>query len=56
VTLHGLRVGDAKLDLTFFREADRTRWDAKILTGRIDVQAKPWRPWLIGEVDPPSNA
>ncbi len=40
VTLHGLRVGDAKLDLTFFREGERTRWDAKVLTGSVDVQAK----------------
>ena len=44
VTLHGLRVGEAKLDLTFFREGERTRWDAKVLTGTIDVQAKPWQP------------
>jgi glycogen debranching enzyme len=43
VTLHGLRVGEAKLDLTFVRERDRTRWDAKVLTGTIDVQAKPWQ-------------
>jgi glycogen debranching enzyme len=46
VTLHGLRVGEAKLDLTFFRERERTRWDAKVLTGTIDVQAKPWQSWL----------
>jgi glycogen debranching enzyme len=46
VTLHGLRVGDAKLDLTFFRDRERSRWDAKVLTGTIDVQQKPWQPWL----------
>jgi glycogen debranching enzyme len=56
VTLHGLRVGDAKLDLTFVRERDRTRWDAKVLTGRIDVQAKPWQPWLGSEAEPPPSA
>jgi glycogen debranching enzyme len=56
VTLHGLRVGEAKLELTFFRERERTRWDAKVLTGRIEVQEKPWQPWLIGEADPPSSA
>ena len=56
VTLHGLRVGDAKLDLTFVRERDRTRWDAKVLTGRIEVQAKPWQPWLASEADPPPSA
>lgn len=46
LTLHGLRVGEAKLDLTFFREREHTRWDAKVLTGTIDVEAKPWQPWL----------
>jgi glycogen debranching enzyme len=56
VTLHGLRVGDAKLDLTFVREPDRTRWDAKVLTGKIDVLAKPWQPWLASEAEPPPSA
>ena len=56
MTLHGLRVGEAKLDLRFFREGERTRWDAKVLTGKIDVQAKPWQPWLVSEVQPPPNA
>jgi|RhiMetdeSRZDD1v2_1073273.scaffolds.fasta_scaffold00028_72 glycogen debranching enzyme len=56
VTLHGLRVGEAKVDLTFFREGERTRWDAKVLTGRIEVQAQAWQPWLIDKVDQPSNA
>jgi glycogen debranching enzyme len=51
VTLRGLRVGEAKLELTFFREGERTRWDAKVLTGRIEVQEKPWQPWLISEAD-----
>lgn len=56
VKLHGLRVGEARLDLTFFRERERTRWDAKVLTGSVDVQTKPWKPWLISETDPPSSA
>jgi len=56
VTLHGLRVGDAKLDLTFVRERDRTRWDAKVLTGTIEVQAKPWQPWRASEAEPPPGA
>jgi glycogen debranching enzyme len=55
VTLRGLRVGDARLELTFFRERERTRWDAKVLTGRIEVQEKPWEPWPISEAGPPSN-
>jgi glycogen debranching enzyme len=56
VTLHGLRVGEAKLDLTFFRDGERTRWDAKVLSGRIDVQAKAWQPWLVSEMAPRSSA
>jgi glycogen debranching enzyme len=52
VTLHGLRVGEATLELTFFREAERTRWDAKVLTGRIEVQEKPWQPWAVSEAGP----
>ena len=56
VTLHGLRVGEAKVDLTFFREGERTRWDAKVLTGVIEVQAQAWQPWLISKFDQPSNA
>jgi hypothetical protein len=56
VTLHGLRVGEAKLDLTFFRDGERTRWDAKVLTGTIDVQAKAWQPWLVSEMALRSNA
>ena len=52
VTLRGLRVGDAKLDLTFFREGERTRWDAKVLTGSVEVQAKRWQPWLTRERQP----
>jgi glycogen debranching enzyme len=56
VTLHGLRVGEATLDLTFFRDHERTRWDAKLLTGTIEVQEKPWQPWLISKGDPPSHA
>jgi glycogen debranching enzyme len=52
LTLHGLRVGEAKLELTFFRERERTRWDAKVLSGTIEVQEKPWQPWRVSERDP----
>jgi hypothetical protein len=27
------------LDLTFYRERERTRWDAKVLTGTIEALA-----------------
>src|SRR5580700_10074206 len=45
VTLHGLRVGRAELDLRFWREGDRTRWEASPRQGQIDVAEEPWRPW-----------
>jgi glycogen debranching enzyme len=45
VTLHGLRVGRAKLDLRFWREGERTRWEATPREGQIDVSEEPWRPW-----------
>jgi glycogen debranching enzyme len=47
VTLHGLKVGKAKLDLRFWREDDRTRWEVACHSGEIEVQAQPWRPWLV---------
>ncbi len=45
VTLTGLRVGRAKLDLRFWRDGESTRWEASA-TGGIDVSQEPWRPWL----------
>jgi len=45
VTLHGLRVGRATLDLRFWREGARTRWEASPRQGQIDVTEEPWRPW-----------
>jgi len=45
VTLHGLHVGHAKLDLRFWRDGERTRWDASPVEGRIEVVEEPWRPW-----------
>jgi hypothetical protein len=56
VTLHGVRVGEAKFDLKFFREGEHTRWDADVLTGRIEVQVRAWQPWSISASAQPSNA
>jgi len=47
VTLHGLRVGRATLDLRFWREGERTRWEASSHQGQIDVSEEPWRPWSV---------
>ncbi len=45
VTLHGLRVGHAKLDLRFWRDGERTQWEASLREGQIEVSEEPWRPW-----------
>jgi len=45
VTLRGLRVGRATLDLRFWREGEQTRWEASQRQGRIDVTKEAWRPW-----------
>jgi glycogen debranching enzyme len=45
VTLHGLRVGRAKLDLRFWRDGERTRWEASPVEGHLEVLEEPWRPW-----------
>jgi glycogen debranching enzyme len=47
VTLHGLAVGGARVDLKFWLEGQATRWDASVRAGRIAVEGEPWRPWTI---------
>jgi glycogen debranching enzyme len=49
VTLRGLAVGKATLDLRFWREGDRTRWDASVQKGDLTVQEKSWEPWRVEE-------
>ncbi len=44
--LRGLRVGQAKVDLRFWREARTTRWEAEVKQGQLEVQEKQWQPWL----------
>ncbi|HET8632338.1 MAG TPA: glycogen debranching N-terminal domain-containing protein, partial [Thermomicrobiales bacterium] len=52
VTLRGLKVGRAKLDLRFWREGERTRWDVAGRQGDVEVQAVPWRPPVLEEPQP----
>ena len=47
ITLHGLAVGPARLDLRCWRDGDRSRWTAEIRQGTISVQEQPWRPWSL---------
>src|SRR5438477_5245319 len=45
VALRGLQVGEARLDLRVWREGERTRWDASVHEGSLDVRQEPWAPW-----------
>jgi hypothetical protein len=45
LTLKGLQVGQARLDLRFWREGDRTRWDGSLRGGEVEVWQEPWGPW-----------
>jgi glycogen debranching enzyme len=47
ITLHGLRVGRARVDLRFWRDGERSRWAAEIREGTIAVQEDAWRPWSL---------
>lgn len=47
ITLSRLEVGNACIQLRFWREGDRTRWDAAISSGNIDIQEQPWKPWNL---------
>jgi glycogen debranching enzyme len=42
VTLRGLTVGQAKLDLRFWREDGRTRWNPEAVEGDIQVDERAW--------------
>lgn len=45
LTLRGLTVGGAKLDLRFWREAEQTRWEVAAQEGAIEVVQRAWEPW-----------
>jgi hypothetical protein len=49
LTLSGLHVGAARIDLRVWRDGARTAWDASVRYGRLDVEQRPWEPWRIGE-------
>jgi hypothetical protein len=48
VSLHGLAVGRARVDLRFWREGEKSRWAADLREGTIDVSEDAWRPWDLG--------
>jgi glycogen debranching enzyme len=53
LTLRGLKVGRSDLSLRFWREADTSRWEVLKSGSDIEVEEKPWAPWLAGTAQPP---
>jgi glycogen debranching enzyme len=47
ITLHELAIGGARVDLRFWRDRDRTRWDASLRQGKIEVEEERWQPWAV---------
>jgi glycogen debranching enzyme len=47
LTLHSLEIGNARVELHFWRENERTRWDASILSGEIEIKEQSWQPWNV---------
>jgi glycogen debranching enzyme len=50
LTLRGLRVGEATVALRFWREGERTRWDALDQRGDLELVEQPWLPWHVEEL------
>jgi glycogen debranching enzyme len=46
--LTGLRVGQAKLTLRFWRDGDESRWEICEQAGPLEVLQQPWGPWPFG--------
>ncbi len=46
IELHGLQVGEAKVDLRCWRDGDASRWDADV-HGKIEVEQQAWQPWRL---------
>lgn len=46
IELRGLRVGESRVGLRFWREGETTRWEVKSVEGALEVAQEPWRPWV----------
>jgi glycogen debranching enzyme len=49
ITLRRIRVGDAQVDIQFWRDGEHTRWNATVNTGNIEVKQQSWQPWQLKE-------
>jgi glycogen debranching enzyme len=47
LTLRSVEVGSAHVDLQFWREDERTCWDATVQSGNIEIKQKAWQPWKL---------
>ena len=47
ITLRGLAVGKARLDLRVWRDGERTRWEAAVREGQLEVRQERWQPWRV---------
>jgi glycogen debranching enzyme len=55
LALRGLRVGAARLDLQFWREGERTRWDASLRSGDLELRQESWGPGGSARANPPAG-
>jgi hypothetical protein len=47
IALRGLTVANCKLDLRFWREDDKTRWEILAQEGVLAVEEKSWQSWSV---------
>jgi glycogen debranching enzyme len=47
LTLRGVRIGAATIDLRFWRDGEHTRWDAISVNGAVEVEHHAWTPWDV---------
>jgi glycogen debranching enzyme len=52
LTLRGLRVGAARVDVRFCRDGDRARWTVVGQQGDLTVEERPWCPWPVEQPQP----
>jgi glycogen debranching enzyme len=50
VLLTDLKVGDSNVKLKFWRDGDRSLWNATVDGGNITIEQKSWQPWDISKV------
>jgi hypothetical protein len=44
VTLHGLALGNAKVDIRFWAERGETKWEPSVREGDLLIEQRVWEP------------